>query len=255
MTHPDAHPRFVDRAGQPAPDVTLRVRHNGAWADLRTAELFAGKTVVLFALPGAFTPTCSSSHVPRYQERLPELRAAGVDTVAVLSVNDAFVMDAWQVDQRAPDLLFLPDGNAEFTRAMGMAVDKDELGFGVRSWRYSMVVRDGVIARMFIEPDVPGDPYQVSDADTLLHYLLGEASPAPDVAMITRPGCSHCARAKALLAAAGLAYDEIPATPRRLLATSGRATTPQVFIDGAAIGGADELAAWLRARGSASQGA
>ncbi|MGQ9866749.1 MAG: peroxiredoxin [Pseudanabaenaceae cyanobacterium] len=145
------------------------------WQDRTTAELFGGKRVVLFALPGAFTPTCSSTHLPRYEELYDEIKAQGVDEVICLSVNDAFVMYQWGLKQGVQKVFLLPDGNGEFTRKMGMLVDKSNLGFGMRSWRYSMVVNDGKIEKMFVEPgysDVcPTDPFEVSDADTMLAYL------------------------------------------------------------------------------------
>lgn len=128
-----------------------------------------------------------------------------------------------------------------------MLVDKRSLGFGQRSWRYSMFVEDGVIKKMFIEPDVDGDPFQVSDADTMLKYLDPKASAPHDVLMFTRPGCGYCAKAKKLLETRGWAYDEVPASPRRLRAVSSKASTPQVFIDGAYVGGADNLEKWLGA--------
>lgn len=233
--------------GKRVPEVTFRTREGAAWKDVTTKDVFAGKKVVVFALPGAFTPTCSSSHVPRYNELEPALRARGVDAVACVSVNDAFVMAEWGRAQQADRIVFLPDGNAEFTAGMGMLVDKRNLGFGQRSWRYSMLVDDGVVKKMFIEPEVEGDPFDVSDADTMLKFLDPSAKPPRDVLLIGRPGCSHCVRAKAMLVEAGLAYEEVSATPRNLRATSGRATTPQIFIDGKHIGGADELEALLAA--------
>lgn len=231
--------------GQRVPDVTFRTREGGQWKDVATADVFAGKKVVVFALPGAFTPTCSSSHVPRYSELVPAFEARGVDAVVCVSVNDAFVMGEWARNQGADRVTFLPDGNGEFTEQMGMLVDKKNLGFGRRSWRYSMLVDDGVITKMFIEPEKEGDPFEVSDADTMLRFLDPEAEPPHDVVLLTRPGCGHCARAKQLLDEKGWAYDELPATPRRLRAVSGKGTTPQVFVDGRYIGGADELAAFL----------
>ncbi len=147
------------------------------WHDLTTNEIFAGKRVVLFSLPGAFTPTCSTSHLPRYEELYDEFKALGVDAVICLSVNDAFVMYQWGKHQGAKNVFLLPDGNGDFTRKMGMLVEKDNLGFGMRSWRYSMVVDDGKIAKVFVEPDFgdncPTDPFEVSDADTMLAYLKG----------------------------------------------------------------------------------
>ncbi len=232
--------------GQRVPEVTFRTRVDGKWKDVTTAELFAGKKVVVFALPGAFTPTCSSAHVPRYQELAPALKAAGVDEIVCLSVNDAFVMDEWGKAQHADAVRFIPDGNGEFSEKMGLLVDKRNLGFGKRSWRYSMLVDDGVVKKMFIEPDKEGDPFEVSDADTMLRYLAPDAEAPHDVLLFTKPGCSHCARAKAALAEKGWTYDELPASPRRLRAVSGRASTPQVFVDGKYVGGADELVALLK---------
>lgn len=232
--------------GQRVPDVTFRTRTGGTWKDVTTADVFANKKVVVFALPGAFTPTCSSSHVPRYNELAPALKAKGVDDIVCLSVNDAFVMDEWGAQQHAGAIRFLPDGNGEFSDKMGMLVDKRNLGFGQRSWRYSMLVDDGVIQKMFIEPEKDGDPFEVSDADTMLKFLDPTAKPPRDVLLFTKPGCSFCAKAKQLLGDKGWAYDEVASTPRRLRAVSGKGTTPQVFIDGAYIGGAEELEAYLK---------
>ncbi len=227
--------------GQRIPEVTFRTRDGASWRDVTTKELFAGKKVVVFALPGAFTPTCSSAHVPRYNELAPAFKARGVDSIVCISVNDGFVMEEWGRAQHADNITFIPDGNAEFTQGMGMLVDKRNLGFGQRSWRYSMLVIDGVVKKMFIEPEVEGDPFTVSDADTMLKYIDPSAKAPSDVLLIGRAGCSHCARARKLLEEKGLAYDEVHATPRNLRASSGKSTTPQIFIDGKYIGGADEL--------------
>ncbi|HEY9648445.1 MAG TPA: peroxiredoxin [Chroococcidiopsis sp.] len=152
------------------------------WQDLTTKEIFAGKKVVLFALPGAFTPTCSSTHLPRYEELYEEFKALGVDSIICLSVNDAFVMFQWGKQQGAKNVFLLPDGNGEFSRKMGMLVDKSNLGFGMRSWRYAMVVNDLAIEKIFVEPEFgdncPVDPFEVSDADTVLAYLKGTERPA-----------------------------------------------------------------------------
>jgi peroxiredoxin/glutaredoxin len=233
--------------GTTLPTMTFRFREGAGWVDRTTADLFSGKRVVAFALPGAFTPTCSSSHVPRYDELADEFAAAGIDDLFVISVNDPFVMAAWEQDQGTSRVRYLADGNGELTEALGMLVDKSDLAFGGRSWRYAMVVNDGVIEKSFIEPDVPGDPYEVSDADTVLAWLRPEARPH-DVVLVGRSGCSHCVRAKAMLAEAGLPFEDVAASPRRLRALSGRTSTPQIFIDGVHIGGADELGEWLAAR-------
>ena len=145
------------------------------WQDLSTDDVFKGKNIVLFALPGAFTPTCSSTHAPGYEAAYDEMKALGVDEVICLSVNDAFVMYKWKIDLGIKKVFMLPDGNADFTRAMGMLVKKNNLGFGDRSWRYSMHVVDGVIKKMFIEEgktdNYGPDPFEVSDGETMLTYL------------------------------------------------------------------------------------
>jgi thioredoxin-dependent peroxiredoxin len=147
------------------------------WQDKTTKEIFGGKRVVLFALPGAFTPTCSSTHLPRYEELYEEFKGQGIDKIICLSVNDAFVMFQWGKQQGAKNVFLLPDGNGEFSRKMGMLVEKSNIGFGLRSWRYAMVVNDGKIEKMFVEPgfedNCGDDPFEVSDADTVLAYLKG----------------------------------------------------------------------------------
>jgi glutathione-dependent peroxiredoxin len=236
-----------NREGEKVPDVTFRTREDGSWKDVTTKDIFRGKKVVVFGLPGAFTPTCSSAHVPRYNELAAAFKARGVDSIVCLSVNDAFVMAEWAKTEGADKITFLPDGNAEFTQGMGMLVDKRNLGFGQRSWRYAMFVDDGVIKKMFIEPDVEGDPFDVSDADTMLRYLDPNAAAPKDVLLIGRAGCIHCTRAKKLLTEKGYTYDEVKATPRNLRAASGKSTTPQIFIDGKYIGGADDLEKYFAA--------
>ena len=147
------------------------------WQDRTTQEIFGGKRVILFALPGAFTPTCSSTHLPGYESHYEEFKSLGIDEIICLSVNDAFTMFQWGKNLGVDKIFLLPDGNGEFTRKMGMLVDKSNLGFGMRSWRYSMVVNDCQIEKIFVEPDFgdncPTDPFEVSDADTMLAYLKG----------------------------------------------------------------------------------
>jgi peroxiredoxin/glutaredoxin len=228
------------------PDVELPIRRDGQWATLRTGPWLAGRKVVIFGLPGAFTPTCSSSHVPRYQELHGAFRARGVDEIVCVSVNDPFVMEAWQADQQAPDITFLPDGNGTLSEALGLLVDKRPLNFGARSWRYALVVDDGVITQAHLEPEKPGDPFEVSDADSVLR-ALDPAAQTWDVLLFTKPGCAHCARAKAALTARGLPWAEVRVRPRMLHALPGARTTPQVFVNGAHLGGADALIAFLDA--------
>jgi len=150
------------------------------WQDKTTEEIFGGKKVVVFSLPGAFTPTCSSNHLPRYEELYEEFKAQGVDEIICVSVNDAFVMFQWGKNVGANHVFLLPDGSGEFTRKMEMLVDKSNIGFGLRSWRYSMLVDNGTIKKTFVEPgfedNCPVDPFEVSDADTMLAYLKGTES-------------------------------------------------------------------------------
>ncbi len=246
---------FQDRTGSRVPQVTFHTRQGHEWVDVTTDEIFAGKTLVVFSLPGAFTPTCSSSHVPRYNQLVPAFEAAGVDAVVCVSVNDTFVMNEWQKTQQADRLTFIPDGNGDFTGRMGLLVDKDDLGFGKRSWRYSMLVKDGVVAKMFIEPDLPGDPFEVSDADTLLAYLAPDAEKPLDVTVLSRDGCPFCAKAKQDLGQAGIAYEELVLgrdyTEQTLRAVAKAATVPQVFVNGEHIGGSEAVAAWLERRRAA----
>ncbi len=145
------------------------------WEDKTTDDIFAGKSIVVLALPGAFTPTCSSTHLPGYEAKYEELKAKGVDEVYCLSVNDAFSMFQWAKQLGVEKVKMLPDGNGDFTRLMGMLVKKENLGFGSRSWRYSMHVVDGEIRLQFIEPGLmdncPEDPFTASDVDTMIAHL------------------------------------------------------------------------------------
>jgi peroxiredoxin/glutaredoxin len=238
-----------NREGQRVPNVTFRTRVDHEWLDVATDDIFKGKTVAVFSLPGAFTPTCSSSHVPRFDQLAHRFRELGVDDIVCVSVNDAFVMNEWKEAQAAENVTFLPDGNGAFTDGMGMLVGKEDLGFGKRSWRYSMLVRDGVIEKMFVEPETPGDPYGVSDADTMLEYLAPDAPKPLDVTVFSRRGCPHCARAKGLLRDAGIAFEALELnvnySDRTLRAVANATQFPQVFVNGEKIGGADELEAWL----------
>lgn len=163
------------------PNVTFKTRTQideqpgFKWQDITSHDIFTDKTVVIFALPGAFTPTCSSTHLPGYEERYNDLKKQGVDEVYCLSVNDSFTMNSWFKSMGIEDVKALPDGTGEFTRKMGMLVSKDNLGFGLRSWRYSMLVKSGEIVQQFVEPglmdECPSDPFMVSDAETMYEFL------------------------------------------------------------------------------------
>ena len=235
--------------GKPVPNVTFKARPDDQWRDLTTDELFKGKTVIVFSLPGAYTPTCSSTHLPGYNELAPVFKQHGVDDIICISVNDAFVMNEWKAGQEADNITVIPDGNGDFTEGMGMLVDKRDLGFGQRSWRYSMLVKDGIIYKMFIEPDKEGDPFEVSDADTMLAYVAPDAKKPEPVVMFSKPGCPHCARAKAVLNDNNIAFTDISQdqkiNTRVLRAVSGQMTWPQVFMGGKLIGNADAVAAYF----------
>ena len=163
------------------PDVTFKVRRETdtspgfEWYDLKSQEIFENKRVVIFALPGAFTPTCSSTHVPGYEMSYDEIKEKGIDEIYCLSINDSFVMNSWFSSLEITNVKPLPDGCGEFTRKMGYLVKKDNLGFGDRSWRYSMVVNNGIVEAMFVEPGImdnaENDPFEVSGAPTMLEYL------------------------------------------------------------------------------------
>jgi len=162
------------------PEVFFHCREIGlydqyTWVNKHSDSIFGGKRVVVFALPGAFTPTCTSFQLPGYEDKYEEFKAAGIDEVYCLSVNDAFVMNAWFKSEGITNVKPLPDGSGEFTYAMGMSVNKANLGFGFRSWRYAMVVNDGEIEMMFEEPgkvgNCPEDPYEMSHPDTVLGWL------------------------------------------------------------------------------------
>lgn len=235
--------------GHRVPYITLPILKNDQWDTLSTEALFANRTVIVFSLPGAFTPTCSSLQTPRYNELAGAFKSHGVDEIVCVSVNDTFVMNAWKDSQDADNITFLPDGNGEFTQGMGMLVDKRDLGFGKRSWRYSMLVKNGVVEKAFVEPDEPGDPFHVSDADTLLRYIAPDFQPQQSITVFTKPGCTFCHKAKQQLMDAGLHFEEIvlgqDATSVSLMAVSGSSKVPQVFIDGHRIGGSDHLERYL----------
>lgn len=241
-----------NKEGQHVPNVTFKTHKGKDWVDVTTSDLFDGKKVVVFSLPGAYTPTCSTTHLPRFNELATTFKANGIDDVICMAVNDAFVMNEWGNAQQAENLTLIPDGNGKFSEGMGLLVDKSDLGFGKRSWRYSMLVNDGNIEKMFIEPEKEGDPFEVSDADTMLKYVAPKATAPEPITIFTKPGCPFCARAKAMLEDAGLEFEEISmsksVTSRSLRAIAGAGTAPQVFSGGKKIGGSEALEAWLAGR-------
>lgn len=171
--------------GRRLPDITFKTRVRDAsiggdnpfrWQDVTTADMFAGKRVVVFSLPGAFTPTCSNEQLPGFERLYDQFKAAGVDEVICITVNDAFVVYQWSRQLNVSHVKFLPDGSGKFTRLMGMLVNKEHLGFGYRSWRYVMVVNNGVVEQWFEEPGIndaglDDDPYTVTNPEVVLNYL------------------------------------------------------------------------------------
>ncbi|WP_272004288.1 peroxiredoxin [Roseovarius sp. ZX-A-9] len=176
------------RKGLRLPDITFRTRVRDEsiggdnpfrWEDKTTADYFAGKRVILFSLPGAFTPTCSTYQLPGFEKNAEAFRELGIDDIYCMSVNDSFVMNKWAESQNLKNVKVIPDGSGQFTRKIGMLVSKDNLGFGMRSWRYAAIVDDGVIEAWFEEPgrcdNHSDDPYGESSPENLLRWLRGEA--------------------------------------------------------------------------------
>jgi peroxiredoxin len=157
------------------PNVEFVFREDGQFVTKTTDDLFAAKRVVIFSLPGAFTPTCSAYQLPGFEEQYEEFDALGIDAIYCISVNDAFVMNAWAKDQGVKNVQLIPDGNAYFTRSMGYLVNKSNLGFGQRSWRYAAVVDNGLIEKIFVEEgfrdNADTDPYEVSTPENVLQYV------------------------------------------------------------------------------------
>ena len=233
------------------PEATFSVLENGQVAQLATSDIFKGKTIVAFAVPGAFTPTCSTQHLPRFEELAPAFRRLGVHDVCCIAVNDPYVLAYWAEQQRSREVRMLADPTGAFTRALGMMSDRQAEVLGPRSRRYALVVEDGRIERMFAEPDEDGDPFTVSDADTVYRYVAGAERAPSRIAIVTKAHCPHSAKAKGLLDERGLRYCEVELADadcgRFLSATSGTASAPRVFINGTCIGGCEDLQRFLQA--------
>ena len=147
------------------------------WQEMTTDDYFKDKRVLIFSLPGAFTPTCSTMQLPGFEEHYDELKATGIDEIYWVSVNDSFVMNAWTREQKIDNIKVIPDGSGEFTRGMGMLVDKDNLSFGKRSWRYAALINDGVVEMFWEEPgrmdNCPDDPYGETSPENILATITG----------------------------------------------------------------------------------
>ena len=163
------------KEGYQVPQVEFVFRESGEFVTRTTADLFDGKRVVIFSLPGAFTPTCSAYQLPGFEEKYDDFIGLGIDAIYCISVNDGFVMNAWAQDQNIEKVKLIPDGNAYFTRSMGYLVNKSNLGFGQRSWRYAAVVENGIIEKLFVEDglrdNVDSDPYEASTPEAVLEYV------------------------------------------------------------------------------------
>jgi len=233
---------FKNLEGKKVPNVTFKVRENNEWKELNTESIFSHKKVVIFSLPGAFTPTCSSTHLPRYNDLAHLFKKNGIDDIYCLSVNDTFVMNAWAKNQESENIKMLPDGNGEFSEKMGLLVDKNDIGFGKRSWRYSMLVNNGTIEKMFIEPEKDGDPFEVSDADNMLKFISPNEKIIAGSTIFTKEGCPYCKKAKDLLKENNLSYTEIKGQRTNTLQSlGGKGTFPLIFIQGKKIGGHEDL--------------
>ena len=175
---------LINTNGSMAPIIDFKVRvkdkrvsgdNKFKWSTVNTKELYDNRRIVIFAIPGAFTPICSNTHLPGYEKKYHQVKKLGIDEVYCLSVNDPFVMFQWCKNLKIKNIKPIPDGNGEFTKKMGALVNKKNLGFGKRSWRYSMVVNNGIIEKIFAEKgkqnNCPADPFEVSDVDTMLKYL------------------------------------------------------------------------------------
>jgi peroxiredoxin len=159
---------MVVKVGDSIPEVTMKIMGDKGPQDISTSDIFAGKKVVLFAVPGAYTPTCSVSHLPGFVANADKIKAAGVDSVVCVAVNDAFVMDAWGKVQNAEELMMVADGNGEFTKAMDVELDGSGFGLGTRSSRYSLIAEDGKITTLNLEE---GGGFEVSSAEAILEAL------------------------------------------------------------------------------------
>ena len=157
------------------PDVVFKCRENGEWVDKSTIDLFLGKKVILFSLPGAFTPTCTNYQLPGFDQHYDRFKEAGIDEIYCVSVNDTFVMNAWAEHLGIKNVKMIPDGNGDFTRRLGMLVKKEDVGFGMRSWRYAAIVKDGIIENVFVEDgrkdNNKTDPYEHTKPETLYTFI------------------------------------------------------------------------------------
>lgn len=223
--------------GKQIPQATFRSKNRSInLLDIPSSKVFDGKKVILFALPGAYTPTCTMEQLPRYEQLARLFKDNGIDKIVCVSVNDPFVMEKWGEYLGIREVELLSDGNGEFTKKMGMAIDLSGASLGTRSRRYSMYVENGEIKKMFIEnPDAPID-MNVSDADTMYKYLYPNKAELPNISLIVQVGCPDCAKMKLLLNGANLPFEEMrygyEVKGVGLKALANNKVFPQIFIDG-----------------------
>ena len=236
---------YEDLTGQSLPLVTFKIRENCQFVDKTTTDLFSGKRVVIFALPGAFTLVCSLIHLPEYDDFFELFKAEGIDDICCVAVNDGFVMEEWARQSKVNKVKMVPDVKGEFTKGLEMTVDKEEIS--ERSWRYAMIVDDGVIEKMFIEPDLQS--ITVSRAKSVLNQINPNVAIPENIVLFTLEGCPHCHKAKQMLIRRELFFTEKifnkDYTLRELKAIAGQTKVPQVFFDGKNIGGEKELGVFL----------
>lgn len=223
--------------GKQVPQVTLKSKQRSInLLDISTEKIFSGKKVVFFALPGAFTPTCTMEQLPRYEQLSKPFKDNGIDEVVCLSVNDPFVMERWGIELNIKEVKLLSDGNCEFTKKMDAGIDLSGACLGMRSRRYSMYVENGVIQKMFLESgDSPTD-MTVSDADTMYKYLFPKKDAIPNITLIVLDGCPDCAKMRLLLESADIPFEQLrygtDLKGSAMKALTGEKTFPQIFIDG-----------------------
>lgn len=221
---------FEDKTGTKVPDVTFRTREDHSWVYRTTDDFFKDKRVIVFALPGAFNPICSSIYLPAYNDLYDTFRSTDIDDVYCLTVNDGFVLEAWRQAEKADKITMLPDVEGAFTKKLGFLDDN-------HSWRYSMIVNDKIIEKMFIESDaVSVDPYSLSSAEMMLSYLDPKAVLPDSVTIFTKHGCGNCEAVKEYFNNHDIPFDELilneDFTIRTVRAISGSTFLPQIFVNG-----------------------
>jgi glutathione-dependent peroxiredoxin len=235
-----------DMTGHRIPNVTFRIRENYKWVTKTTDDFFRDRRVIVFALPGAFTPVCSTLHLPAYNDLYDTLRSFGIDDIYCLAVNDSFVLEAWKKAEKAFKITMLPDVDGEFTRKLGFLVDRNDISLSKRSWRYSMIVNNKVIEEMFIEPEGEGsDPFGESSAEAVLKYLNPSAKMPSSITIFTKLGCEFCEEAKDILRHNRVPFEELILNQhfsiKTVKALSDSTSLPQVFIDGKRISNIQDI--------------